>query len=357
MNRRTRSEINMTQMLGRAFEILSKYSNHKLIYDNVSNKDTLNITQTITNGVNEPDLRRIASLFDSKDTFSENLLKKYQNNVTIIPMEDEGDIEDALDKFNEIRQVLFSIWDIEEIGKIWDNYKCGPDKLYKVLIKLDRRSNGRTNYAEKFKNIQRMFILGAYGNCSVQEAYNNRDKHTSFIHLYELFGYELYRPLGGINTTVEFSELVDIAEDVKRYNYDYNRSISRTKELKSKIANLRYKNLNGELPGIYQRFCIHHEIDIDGRYTNLVDEVKADFADSEDPGVQEGYAKFKEIHRAFRNLDLEDREKTLRCLAKEHVFTIFHNDIDMGRTVDIVGAKRNVMNKNRSERAEFSTGI
>lgn len=354
MNRRTRSENNMIQMLGRALEILSKYSNYKLIYDNVSNKDTLNITQTIFNGTSDPDLRRIASLFDSKDEFSENLLKKYQNNVTVIPMDNEGDIEDALDRFNEIRDILFSIEDIEEIGRIWEDYKYGTDRLYKVLYNLDVQNNGRTRYTEKFKNIQRLFILGEYGNCSIQDAYRNKEKYASFIHLYDTFGYELYRPFGNINTSVDFVELVEIAEDVKRYNYDYHRSISRTKELKSKIARLRYKNLNGQIPGIYQRFCTHHEIDIDGRYTNLVDEIKADFSNSENTAVQVGYNKFKEINKAFKSVSLNDKESVLRCLAKEHVFTITHNDTDMGKTVDLAGSKHSYSSGIRSERAEFS---
>lgn len=348
--RNTKSGTVFEQMLGRALEIKERCSSTKYIYDLVDTRDSVMKGQSIYNGSETPDERRISSLLnkiDINNDIIDKLQSKYgENSFDIEVMDSEVDV--LLEQFGNVKQLFDNLLIAKTINNILkaelgDNYKYSiiskKDASFKIRQALDKY---KKDYYSLFRNIQRMFISGYFGEPSS----NNSSGKTPAIYneIFELFGNILYLvPESTENCDFNLAKMVSIADEVKMYDYDYRNRISKTKELKANIAILRTLNLNRKLSESYQKFCIRNRIDISGEHVNIITEVR------ESPDVVKYPNALKEFNNTVRYLTKADiqmegikysidiiknnseyTDVLLTAIAKEQVFAISNPNSSIG---------------------------
>lgn len=379
MNRKSGSENIITQELGRTLQIKELCNDCKLIYDLVGNNETLDITQTIFNGTNTPDERDIISALNmdnSTDKLMESLENTYGDSGRYSNIKDL-ELEDLLSEFEDYKDKVEHLLYAQIIASIIREYKEEhPDSLtmHPILIlkeydKLNGTSRNKYSMTDAFCAIQKLFIQGYFGEYTM----DNVDTESDFYTVYKLLGDYLYRtPKCSDNATweddkysvvpsIKLSELIEVANGVKSYNYEYNR-ISHTKELNSKINRLRQLNLDGRLSESYQKYCKRNKIDIDGSYCNIINIVlKSDDAQKLEHITQQ----FKSLIRKLNIIEnkittkewcLNDNiDLLLDTLAEQQIFNERYMGNDFGkqciialriRYSSILSLKRKLINKN-----------
>ena len=287
MNRKSGSENIIVQELGRALQVKELCDECKLIYDLVGNNETLDITQTIFNGTDTPDERDIISALNmdsSTDKLMESLENTYGDNGQYSSIEDL-ELDDLLSEFEDYKDKVEHLLYAQIIASIIKEYKdVHPDSpnIHPIMIlkeydRLNGTSKNKYSMTDAFCAIQKLFIQGYFGEYTM----DNVDVGSDFYTIYSLLGDYLYMtPRCSDNATweddkysvvpsIKLSELIEVADGVKKYNYEYYR-ISHTKELNSKINRLRQLNLEGRLSESYQKYCKRNKIDIDGSYCNII---------------------------------------------------------------------------------------
>lgn len=287
MNRKSGSENVIVQELGRALQVKELCDECKLIYDLVGNNETLDITQTIFNGTDTPDERDIISALNmdsSTDKLMESLENTYGDNGQYSSIEDL-ELDDLLSEFEDYKDKVEHLLYAQIIASIIKEYKdehpdspnMHPIMILKEYDRLNGTFKNKYSMTDAFCAIQKLFIQGYFGEYTM----DNVDVGSDFYTIYSLLGDYLYMtPRCSDNATLEddkysvvpsikLSELIEVADGVKKYNYEYYR-ISHTKELNSKINRLRQLNLEGRLSESYQKYCKRNKIDIDGSYCNII---------------------------------------------------------------------------------------
>lgn len=287
MNRKSGSENVIVQELGRALQVKELCDECKLIYDLVGNNETLDITQTIFNGTDTPDERDIISALNmdsSTDKLMESLENTYGDNGQYSSIEDL-ELDDLLNEFEDYKDKVEHLLYAQIIASIIKEYKdehpdspnMHPIMILKEYDRLNGTSKNKYSMTDAFCAIQKLFIQGYFGEYTM----DNVDVGSDFYTIYSLLGDYLYMtPRCSDNATweddkysvvpsIKLSELIEVADGVKKYNYEYYR-ISHTKELNSKINRLRQLNLEGRLSESYQKYCKRNKIDIDGSYCNII---------------------------------------------------------------------------------------
>lgn len=287
MNRKSGSENIIVQELGRALQVKELCDECKLIYDLVGNNETLDITQTIFNGTDTPDERDIISALNmdsSTDKLMESLENTYGDNGQYSSIEDL-ELDDLLSEFEDYKDKVEHLLYAQIIASIIKEYKdehpdspnMHPIMILKEYDRLNGTSKNKYSMTDAFCAIQKLFIQGYFGEYTM----DNVDVGSDFYTIYSLLGDYLYMtPRCSDNATweddkysvvpsIKLSELIEVADGVKKYNYEYYR-ISHTKELNSKINRLRQLNLEGRLSESYQKYCKRNKIDIDGSYCNII---------------------------------------------------------------------------------------
>lgn len=287
MNRKSGSENVIVQELGRALQVKELCDECKLIYDLVGNNETLDITQTIFNGTDTPDERDIISALNmdsSTDKLMESLENTYGDNGQYSSIEDL-ELDDLLSEFEDYKDKVEHLLYAQIIASIIKEYKdehpdspnIHPIMILKEYDRLNGTSKNKYSMTDAFCAIQKLFIQGYFGEYTM----DNVDVGSDFYTIYSLLGDYLYMtPRCSDNATweddkysvvpsIKLSELIEVADGVKKYNYEYYR-ISHTKELNSKINRLRQLNLEGRLSESYQKYCKRNKIDIDGSYCNII---------------------------------------------------------------------------------------
>ena len=287
MNRKSGSENVIVQELGRALQVKELCDECKLIYDLVGNNETLDITQTIFNGTDTPDERDIISALNmdsSTDKLMESLENTYGDNGQYSSIEDL-ELDELLSEFEDYKDKVEHLLYAQIIASIIKEYKdVHPDSpnIHPIMIlkeydRLNGTSKNKYSMTDAFCAIQKLFIQGYFGEYTM----DNVDIGSDFYTIYSLLGDYLYMtPRCSDNATweddkysvvpsIKLSELIEVADGVKKYNYEYYR-ISHTKELNSKINRLRQLNLEGRLSESYQKYCKRNKIDIDGSYCNII---------------------------------------------------------------------------------------
>ena len=319
MNRKSNSETVVVQQLGRTLQIKELCDDCKLIYDLVGNTETIDITQTIFNGKESPEDRDIISIFENEldnNKLMESLENAYGDCGSYSTIED-NDLEDILSEFEDykdrIEHLIYAqiIADIIAQYKIDNHEDCKNTHPVYILKKYEDevKLKGKYSLASAFLTIQKLFIQGYFGEYTM----DNVPTDSDFYKVYNLLGDDLYRtPRCSENATwkddnftevesIKLGQLIDIASEVKKYNYDY-RSISHTKDLKAKITRLRQLNLEGRLSESYQKYCKRNKIDIDGIYSNIIKEV-INLDDAEKfPNMVKS---FKQLSRMLNNIESE----------------------------------------------------
>lgn len=287
MNRKSGSENVIVQELGRALQVKELCDECKLIYDLVGNNETLDITQTIFNGTDTPDERDIISALNmdsSTDKLMESLENTYGDNGQYSSIEDL-ELDDLLSEFEDYKDKVEHLLYAQIIASIIKEYKdehpdspnIHPIMILKEYDRLNGTSKNKYSMTDAFCAIQKLLIQGYFGEYTM----DNVDVGSDFYTIYSLLGDYLYMtPRCSDNATweddkysvvpsIKLSELIEVADGVKKYNYEYYR-ISHTKELNSKINRLRQLNLEGRLSESYQKYCKRNKIDIDGSYCNII---------------------------------------------------------------------------------------
>lgn len=287
MNRKSGSENVIVQELGRALQVKELCDECKLIYDLVGNNETLDITQTIFNGTDTPDERDIISALNmdsSTDKLMESLENTYGDNGQYSSIEDL-ELDDLLSEFEDYKDKVEHLLYAQIIASIIKEYKdehpdspnMHPIMILKEYDRLNGTFKNKYSMTDAFCAIQKLFIQGYFGEYTM----DNVDVGSDFYTIYSLLGDYLYMtPRCSDNATweddkysvvpsIKLSELIEVADGVKKYNYEYYR-ISHTKELNSKINRLRQLNLEGRLSESYQKYCKRNKIDIDGSYCNII---------------------------------------------------------------------------------------
>lgn len=359
MNRKSGSENVIVQQLGRVLQIKELCSECKLIYDLVGNTETLDITQSIFNGTELPDERDIISALNmdySTDKLMESLENTYGNAGQYSSVEDL-ELEDLLSAFEDYKDKVEHLLYAQIIAGIIRDYKDEhsdvnwkhPIIILREYDKQNLTSKNKYSMADAFYAIQKLFIQGYFGEYTM----DNMVEGTDFYTLYKLLGDSLYlTPKCGEDATwvddkysvvpsITLSELQEVAEGVKSYNYEYYR-ISHTKELNSKITRLRQLNLEGRLSESYQKYCKRNKIDIDGSYCNIINVVLK----SDDANKFEHITKqFKSIIRKLNAIesrmeaytwDINDNvDDILDVLAEQQIFNERYLTSDFGKQCNI----------------------
>lgn len=348
--RNTKSGTVFEQMLGRALEIKERCSSTKYIYDLVDTRDAVIKGQSIYNGSETPDERRISSLLDKIDINNDIVAKlqsKYGKDSFDIEIMD-AEVDVLLEQFGNIKQLFDNMLIAKTInnilmGELGKDYKCNVvlKRDAQIIIKetLDKYNK---SYYNLLRNIQKMFIAGYFGEPSSSNS--NEKTTTIYNELFGMFGNILYLvPDRAENCEFSLAKMISIADEVKMYDYDYRNRISKTKELKSNIAILRTLNLNRKLSEAYQKFCIRNRIDISGEHVNLITEVR------ESPDATKYPNTLKEFNNVVRyltkvemqldvikcSLDIiknnpEYTDVLLKAIAKEQVFTVSNPSSSIG---------------------------
>lgn len=378
MNRKSGSENVIVQELGRALQIKELCNECKLIYDLVGNNETLDITQTIFNGTELPDEREIISALNmdnSTDKLMESLEDTYGDAGQYSTIED-FELDELLSAFEEYKDKVEHLLYAQIIAGIVSEYKeehPEKDNVHPLIIlkeydRLNSTGKNKYNMADAFFAIQKMFIQGYFGEYTMDNIAEGSDFYT----IYKLLGDSLYlTPRCSDKATwiddkyrivpyITLSELREVADGVKRYNYEYYR-ISHTKELKNKITRLRQLNLEGRLSESYQKYCKRNKIDIDGSYTNIINEVlKSDEATRFDNITK----IFKSIVRKLNAIEIkmessdwsidDNVDELLDIFAEQQIFNERYSVNDFGkqcnialrlRYKNILALKRKLINK------------
>lgn len=379
MNRKSGSENVIVQELGRALQVKELCDECKLIYDLVGNNETLDITQTIFNGTNAPDERDIISALNmdsSTDKLMESLENTYGDNGQYSNIEDL-ELEDLLSEFEDYKDKVEHLLYAQIIASIIKDYKdehpdspnMHPIMILKDYDRLNGTSKNKYSMTDAFCAIQKLFIQGYFGEYTM----DNVDIGSDFYTIYSLLGDYLYMtPRCSDNATweddkysvvpsIKLSELIEAADGVKKYNYEYYR-ISHTKELNSKINRLRQLNLEGRLSESYQKYCKRNKIDIDGSYCNIISIVlKSDDAQRLEHITQQ----FKSIIRKLNIIEskmsteewcLDDNiDSLLDTFADQQIFNERYTGNDFGKQCiialrirynKVLSLKRKVIDKN-----------
>lgn len=379
MNRKSGSENVIVQELGRALQVKELCDECKLIYDLVGNNETLDITQTIFNGTNAPDERDIISALNmdsSTDKLMESLENTYGDNGQYSNIEDL-ELEDLLSEFEDYKDKVEHLLYAQIIASIIKDYKdehpdspnMHPIMILKDYDRLNGTSKNKYSMTDAFCAIQKLFIQGYFGEYTM----DNVDVGSDFYTIYSLLGDYLYMtPRCSDNATweddkysvvpsIKLSELIEVADGVKKYNYEYYR-ISHTKELNSKINRLRQLNLEGRLSESYQKYCKRNKIDIDGSYCNIISIVlKSDDAQRLEHITQQ----FKSIIRKLNIIEnkmtteewcLDDNiDSLLDTFADQQIFNERYTGNDFGKQCiialrirynKVLSLKRKVIDKN-----------
>ena len=379
MNRKSGSENVIVQELGRALQVKELCDECKLIYDLVGNNETLDITQTIFNGTNAPDERDIISALNmdsSTDKLMESLENTYGDNGQYSNIEDL-ELEDLLSEFEDYKDKVEHLLYAQIIASIIKDYKdehpdspnMHPIMILKDYDRLNGTSKNKYSMTDAFCAIQKLFIQGYFGEYTM----DNVDIGSDFYTIYSLLGDYLYMtPRCSDNATweddkysvvpsIKLSELIEVADGVKKYNYEYYR-ISHTKELNSKINRLRQLNLEGRLSESYQKYCKRNKIDIDGSYCNIISIVlKSDDAQRLEHITQQ----FKSIIRKLNIIEnkmtteewcLDDNiDSLLDTFADQQIFNERYTGNDFGKQCiialrirynKVLSLKRKVIDKN-----------
>lgn len=328
MLRGTASETIIEQQMGRCLGAREFNSGCRYIYDFVNNKARVSGYATIYNGSDAPDDRRISSIekllksANSTQMQLEKIAKKYNNCFDIEILDD--DICSLVDKFRKVKEMFESLYSLKRIDAILRSAKGVEDYtdivkhgIFSPNLELNRYDlyHG-TNYSKDFETIQKRFISGSYG----EHKMNEPECDDAFYQVYNILGDVVYlAPQGGETCGYSLVDLIKIAREVKKYDYDYTNRISKTKELKRKIADLRMLNINRKLSEAFQKYCTRNLIDIDGIYTNLIDEVLSSDEASSNPEL---ITEFKRLSRAFSNMNTENTDDILNVLSSEHIFNV-----------------------------------
>lgn len=379
MNRKSGSENIIVQELGRALQVKELCDECKLIYDLVGNNETLDITQTIFNGTDAPDERDIISALNmdnSTDKLMESLENTYGDNGQYSNIEDL-ELDDLLSEFEDYKDKVEHLLYAQIISSIIKDYKdehpdssnIHPIMILKAYDKANGTSKNKYSMTDAFCAIQKLFIQGYFGEYTM----DNVDIGSDFYTIYSLLGDYLYMtPRCSDNATweddkysvvpsIKLSELIEVADGVKKYNYEYYR-ISHTKELNSKINRLRQLNLEGRLSESYQKYCKRNKIDIDGSYCNIISIVlKSDDAQRLEHITQQ----FKSIIRKLNIIEnkmsteewcLDDNiDLLLDAFADQQIFNERYTGNDFGKQCiialrirynKVLSLKRKVIDKN-----------
>lgn len=379
MNRRSGSENLITQMLGRPLQIKELCDDCKLIYDLVGNNETLDITQSIFNGSEAPEDRDILSALgtsNSSDKLMELLENQYGNVGDYSTIEDES-LEDLLSRFEEHKDKVEKIIYAQIIADIFKQYEVehgdASQHPYVILNAVDKESNtkGKFNLTEAFKTIQKMFIQGYFGEHYMNDVDNKTD---DFFEIYRLLGDKLYLTANcmgkatwkdddySVQPPIKLSELREIAEEIRSYNYNYKTSISHTKVLNSKISRLRQLNLDGRLSESYQKYCKRNRIDIDGSYVNIINVVLTSPEAKKNESLTREFKSLVRYMTAIeveiensKSIEDELKEKIIIAIAKQVVFSERYGKREFGKQAtlainlrfkDIIVLRRNYIDKN-----------
>lgn len=352
MYRRSKSIINVTQMVGRPLEVKELGTEHKLIYDPVGNSETLeNSRSREEQGENTASLLERIKQTRATDEMLESLDKAYEGAISLESM--DYNIDNMLDDLDEIAFRAEKILDANIISEIIGDEK-DRSKIIKLIKDHDKNSKNNYNAEEKLIELQKLFIQGYFGEYTADQLKKTTEQNETeqneteinseldtqraeFIAIYDKLGDLLYDTLkADRETKVTLKELQEIADEVKKYNYDYSR-IRHTKDLKNKISDLRTLNLNGEICESHQVFCKRNKIDIDGTYVNLVETVlKSDEAYRHPEIIKEFKYICKRLNIIYdkiktTGLNNGDRIELKMLLAKEHVFTAQHINTTFGK--------------------------
>lgn len=335
MNRATGSETILEQQLGRCMINRTDADDGScaIIYDCVNNKDYIAESNNDDSNISINIMERFADADITSNQVSR--ISKKMDNCFDIEMMDE-DIMDVLEQFEYIKETYSAIELAHDIDiilctakgnqynnfvlKELSNHDVKPFNPYKELKEYDKKHND--NMCEKFEAMQTKFIQGFYGDGviansrttkSTNDSTNNadntdKDKDISDL-LVDILGDVIYitsktRTLSKTgdkeDTDISFMELKDIASNVAYCNFDYANRISKTHSLKERIRNVRRLNIEGELPAELKTYCIRNGIDIDGRYTNLINEVLSEYSISE--SSTDTITKFKSVNKIMYKL-------------------------------------------------------
>lgn len=345
MNRKSGSEVKITQQLGRTLQIKELCSDCKLIYDLVGNNETIDITQTIFNGKQQPDERDIISWLNmstNTDKMMESLEKEYGDTGEYSTIQDV-ELEDILSQFDEYKEKVENILYAKIIANLFDVYKSEHDGVMSehplaILRSYDKRAELDKKYglADAFSALQKLFIQGYFGNYTMDAVPEGSD----FYKIYSLLGDTLYMTSKcnadatwedkeyEETANIKLVELQEIALKVKGYDYDYAKRISHTKDLNNKITRLRQLNLEGRLSESYQKYCMRNKIDIDGTYVNLINAV---LSLPEADKFEKITKEFKAIVSKMTNIETqiacgikvdEMRDDLLKVFAMHQIFSI-----------------------------------
>jgi superfamily II DNA or RNA helicase len=341
MLRNTASETVATQQLGRALQARAFADGIKYVYDFVNNKERIEAFQTIAYGMQSPEDRQKSSIentlnqADKDNGALDRIIRKYNGCIEVELLDDN--MNSLLNKFKEIRDIFENILAAKRIDEIFkfkkgENYKNVVDNgLFnpiQVLTEYDTEYN--TKYAKSFEVIQKAFLNGQFGEHKANEPVIN----DIYYEVYNTLGNMLYvTPENPTDIGYTFIDLIKIAEAVAGYNFDYANRISKTKELKNKIADLRSLALNNKLSVAYYRFCIRNMIDIDGIYSNILYEI---LESSDAPKYPELIFDYKKAVKAIKSLDFDNEENKpeksaiLNVLSLIHIFEIKYKNIPLG---------------------------
>ena len=376
MNRSTGSETILEQQLGRCMINRDRADDNycAIIYDCVNNKDSMLDSKETKHMHSGTPLNR----FMEADVTSSQLARvsRKMGNCFDIETMDEY-IAEVLEKFEYIKETYKAIELANDIGIIMcaekghgyrnfaeEDMKEGkrsgenkeesvkPFNPYTVLKEYDKAHS--SDYMERFELMQEKFLSGYFGNT---------DSGIGSV-LKDTLGDSLYitrktRITGIGENEVSFMSLKETAGEVAYYDYDYTNRISRTRDLKNKIRLIRRLGIEGKLCDEFRAYCINNKIDINGQYTNLINEVLTEYANEDT--TQGVILKFKNINKALHSLrenkvyekyayidvteireaiklgintesvDIEEIDKLYGAIAKMQVFEVCYGRTNFGQ--------------------------
>lgn len=278
MKRKSGSENLISQQLGRALQIKEIDNSCKLIYDLVGNNETLNLNNKDTESTENTQsnelsaLNRLAKL-SLKRRSIDIISETYGDNCAcseIVSKETDKLIYNFDEYISELKALIYATY----ISGIIKGAKTDENPLV-IIRKYDAEHN--THVFDDFRLLQSLFINSRLGEYTM----DNMDTNSAFYKVFSLLGDYLYMTPNYNSETswvdndyrndkvISIEEFEDIAEEVAKYNYDYNR-IAHTKELKAKINRLRQLNTEGRLSKSIIKFCVRNKIDIYGLTSDII---------------------------------------------------------------------------------------
>lgn len=337
MNRRSKSEIDVTQMLGRTLEVKELNNSPRIIYDLVDNRETLDITSTNSYKQRAMDDGQL-SLFLNRVIDNNNkydvvdcLQDRYEDNISIEDL--DSDVTDLISSFDDMLNKEAKLLDAKIISEILDirgGQYIEQVHPYKILRDFDNETNKKgIKILDKFKDLQKLFIQGYFGEYTILEENKQSEEYTK---IYKLLGDNLFMTIEqDKDTKYTIKELKDIAKEVKFYGYDYRNRISHTSDLKRKISELRMLNIDNKLSKAAQAYCYRNLIDIDGLYIDLIQTI---LTSNEANDNKEITKEFRAIAKEFNRYgdivydeeytDTEVVEEATECLSRLHIFSLMN---------------------------------